>query len=80
MVRRTSTAELHSAADGVGRLTYFKSLLEENVVQQKTKLFLDSRKACHPFSKMKEPEEIKNEILLASIRKEFHSYSMETIR
>lgn len=80
VARSTSTAELLAAADAVDRLTYFKHLLGSIAGTQTTELVLDSRSTFHLCSTMKEPEEIKNKLLLASIREEFNTGSMNTIR
>lgn len=80
VARSTSTAELLAAADAVDRVTYLKHLLEESAGPQKTELVLDSRSAVCLCSTTKEPEEVKNKLLLASIREEFNVTSMDTIR
>lgn len=80
VARSTSTAELLAAADAVDKLTFFKYLLQEFSDNQTTELILDSRSAFHLCSTQKEPEEVKNKIILASIREEYHLGSMTTIR
>lgn len=68
VARSTSTAELLADADAFERITYFKHLFEENEDKQTTELVLDSRSTTYPWSIMKEPEEVKKTLLLASIR------------
>lgn len=79
VAQSTSTTELLDAADAVDKFTYFEHLLEEITDKQTTKLILGSRSASHLCSAVKEPEESKNKIILALIKKERHSDSIDTI-
>lgn len=69
-------AELLAPTDHVGKLIYFKYMLEEGTSKQRTELVLDSRLAFHLCSTMTEPEEIKKKLPLVSIKKIFYSDSM----
>lgn len=80
VARSTSTAELLAAADAVDKVTYLKHLLEELQSSQTTELVVDSRSIFSLCSTMKEPEEAKNKIILATIREEHNEQSLSTIR
>lgn len=80
VARSTSTAKLLDIADAVDRLNYLKHLLAENVGSQTTVLVLDLRSAFHLSVTAKEPKEIQNKLLLASIREEFNTTSLADIR
>lgn len=82
IARSTSTAKLLATADAVDMLTYFKLQDEQNpgTRVETTEWILDSRSAFYLCSTLKEPEEVKDRLLLASIREEYHQSSMSTIR
>ena len=80
VARSTSTAELLAAADAVDMVTHLKHVLEEFSGPQTTTLTVDSKCVFHLCSTLKEPEEEKNKVLLASIREEYHIKSLRCIR
>lgn len=64
------------------KLTYFKYLGEQNLGTraETTESILDLRSEFDLCSTLGEPEEFKNELLLASTLEEFHQYFMAFIR
>lgn len=80
VARSTSTAELLAASDAVDRLTYLNHILIELGIHQTTELIVDSKSTFHLCSTYTEPTEVKNKIILASIREEHHASSMATMR
>lgn len=78
--RSTGIAELLTASDAVDRRIYIKHMLGSVAGMQTTELAIDLQSTFHLCTTMKEPEKIKNKLLLASTREEFNTSSMATIR
>lgn len=76
--RSTNTAVHLTATDAVDRLTYFKHLLQNLFEAQTPELVVALQSAFHLCLTIRELEEIKNKIKLASIREKFRTCSMVT--
>lgn len=80
VVRSKFTAELLAATDAVDRIAYLKHLTEEVSRTKKRELIRDSKWTFHLCSTLSEPEEAKNQLVLAAIRQGDTEKSSATIR
>lgn len=79
VARSTSTAKFLAVADAVDQVTFLRATLSEVDAFCTTELIRDSKTTFHLCFRTREPQEVKNTLMLASIREEHHRESLPII-